>query len=69
MFRRYGLILPVAFAVAGCAVRPGTSTFTERDSLGIRILESREPEWTEDHRWHLSAEPAVEIGLAEGPEE
>lgn len=69
MFRHYASILTAALAIAACADRPDTSAFTERDSLGIRILKSHRPEWTEDHRWHLSSEPAVEIGLAEGPEE
>lgn len=69
MYWRYSSILPAAIALAACADGPATSAFTERDSLGIRILESHEPEWTEDHRWRVSSEPAVEIGLAEGPEE
>ena len=69
MYRHLVSILPAALALAACAVRPGTSTFTERDSLGIRILESHEPDWTEDSRWYLSSEPTVEIGVAEGPEE
>jgi hypothetical protein len=66
VYWRYSSILPAALALAACAVRPSDTAFTERDSLGIRILESHEPEY---HGWNLSSEPAVEIGVAEGPEE
>ena len=69
MYRHCYSILPAAIALAACADGPATSAFTERDSLGIRILESHEREWTEGRRWRVSPEPAVEIGLAEGPEE
>lgn len=42
----------------------GSATF--RDSAGIQIVENRGGRWGEDGGWQLSAEPRLQIGVAEG---
>lgn len=37
-----------------------------RDSLGIRIIENREPAWTEGEHWRVDAEPALSLGTVAG---
>jgi hypothetical protein len=41
----------------------------ERDSAGIKIVESFEGSWTAGEGWRLSEQPVVTIGAEEGPEE
>jgi hypothetical protein len=42
---------------------------TVRDSAGVTIVENTEPLWAEGEGWRLSAEPALTIGMLDGPEE
>lgn len=69
MYRLIASILPATLALAACGDGQAGSALTERDSLGIRILESHQPERTGEPGLHLSAGPTVEIGVAEGAEE
>lgn len=39
-----------------------------RDSSGIRIVESPEPQWGEGREWRVAEEPALQIGTVEGEE-
>ena len=41
---------------------------TERDSAGIRIIESSVPAWHDGEAWTVAAEPLVQIGTAAGDE-
>ncbi len=58
------LLVAVAWSCAG--EQTGTRTFTVRDSLGIRIVESHAPTWSEAERWTIDAEPSVDVGVMEG---
>jgi hypothetical protein len=49
---------------AGASAGPVT-----RDSAGIRIVENAAPVWKKGQEWRLSAEPTLEIGMAEGAPE
>jgi hypothetical protein len=57
------------FALSACSGSPPDTGSTVTDSAGIVIVESAASQWTEETRWHLSAEPLVSIGVEEGPEE
>ncbi len=62
------LMLVVGVAVVGCgAGAPDAAPdATTRDSVGITIVESAGPTWTDATGWRLSAEPTVAIGVIEG---
>ena len=59
-------VLALGFAACGGEGKAAGPGFTERDSAGVRIVESVAPAWTEGARWRLSAEPAVQIGEMDG---
>jgi len=40
-----------------------------RDSASITIVENTAPQWGDGEAWRLSAEPVLEIGMMDGPEE
>jgi hypothetical protein len=40
-----------------------------RDSAGVKIVENSAPAWKEGQGWRLSAEPALDIGMVDGPPE
>jgi hypothetical protein len=40
-----------------------------RDSAGVRIVENAAPAWGEGDAWRLSAEPALDVGVLDGPAE
>ena len=42
---------------------------TVRDSAGVRIVESARPAWGDERRWVVDEEPAVEVGMVDGPAE
>lgn len=70
--RRRGLLLACVslLTTAGCeGASPGADAVVVRDSAGVRIVESRAPAWEAGDAWRLSAEPVLQIGLAEGAEE
>lgn len=66
-----------AVAVAGCTSGDDVSSrappVAERDSAGIRIVESATPAWDADRGWRIAATPEVVIGASsnplEGPDE
>ncbi len=60
------LLLTLLLAACGDA-RGGASLATVRDSAGIRIVESSGGTWEEGEAWRVAAQPALEIGMAEGP--
>lgn len=62
------LAIAVAWALAGCGSEdpPRGATTMERDSAGVRIVESAEPVWRAHEGWRIAAEPALEIGEVEG---
>lgn len=65
----FALIVALALAAAACGGADArvAPTSTVRDSAGIHIAESTAPLWAEGERWRLAAEPALEIGMADGP--
>ena len=40
-----------------------------RDSAGVVIVESRQPQWQPGEGWRLSAQPLLQIGTTDGPAE
>jgi hypothetical protein len=62
-------LLPVMLltALAACGGGGGADAAAAvRDSAGIRIVENRGGRWEEGKGWRLSAQPALQIGVAEG---
>ena len=58
------------FAGIGCSSAAETSLQTEvSDSLGLRIVHSREPKWERGEEWSVPSEPILTIGVLDGPEE
>jgi hypothetical protein len=55
--------------LAVCSRDPSSSPFLVRDSAGVTIVESIEGLWAEGEGWTISGEPALTIGVDEGPEE
>lgn len=51
---------------AGADAPPGV---VKRDSSGVRIVETRTPQWIDGAGWHVSSEPTVPIGVVDGPPE
>ncbi|MEW5927216.1 MAG: 6-bladed beta-propeller [Gemmatimonadota bacterium] len=60
------VLLPALAACGGDARAAGPVV---RDSAGVRIVENSAPAWKEGQGWRLSAEPALDIGMVEGPPE
>jgi len=60
-----GLLLSTGCQDSG----PRDTGFTVRDSAGIQMVESAAPAWEPGVGWTLAAEPSLEIGLLDGPEE
>ncbi|MDT8369964.1 MAG: hypothetical protein RQ745_12225, partial [Longimicrobiales bacterium] len=56
---RWFALLAVLAASSGCDTAGGDAgePFTQRDSAGIAIAESRRPAWGEGEGWRLSPEP------------
>ena len=59
------LVLLVASFFA-CTEPEPSSTYTMRDSAGIKIVESSGPAWGPGEAWRLSQEPVLTIGVEEG---
>ena len=53
-------------ACAACGSADAPSTAIVVDSAGIRIVESRSPEWSEGDGWRVSTEPLLSIGSQDG---
>jgi hypothetical protein len=56
------LLLPLA-ACGGDAAAAGP---TVRDSAGISIVQNEVPAWRKGHEWRVSAEPVMDVGVADG---
>lgn len=71
--RRVRLLRTLALALvcaAGCRGGSGSGGATgARDSAGVRIVESRRAEWGDQMRWTVEPEPALQIGMVDGPAE
>ena len=52
----------------GAAAQANAPAFVTRDSAGVRIVENSGPRWSGGLPWRVAAEPALEIGSADGPE-
>lgn len=59
----------VAGAAAGCGAADTAPTYAVRDSAGVRIVESTAPAWRAGEGWRVAAEPSLQIGVVDGPEE
>jgi hypothetical protein len=57
-------VLPVLAACGGDARAAGPVV---RDSAGVQIVENGAPAWKQGRGWRLSAEPALDIGMLDGP--
>ncbi len=57
-------ILPLLAACGGDARAAGPVV---RDSAGVKIVENSAPAWKEGEGWRLAAEPALDIGMLDGP--
>jgi hypothetical protein len=57
--------------LAACGGERGADrdAFTVRDSAGIQIAENGAPAWRDGDAWRLSDEPALEVGMVDGPAE
>jgi hypothetical protein len=64
--RALAIALPT---LAWACESPPLATFVVRDSVGVRIVESAAPSWSEEEGWSVAAEPALSIGALDGPEE
>jgi hypothetical protein len=62
-------LLGAVLAACGAEAEGGAGAVTVRDSSGIEIVESRGDGWEDDEGWRLSAQPLLEIGVAEGSPE
>jgi hypothetical protein len=56
---RLGLAL--AFALSGCGREPPRSLVSQRDSAGIRIVESQAPRWRAGEGWTVDPEPLIDL--------
>jgi hypothetical protein len=68
--RRTILLAVYAGLLTACGDAAPSATAAEpvvRDSAGITIVENHAPRWAEGEGWRVSAEPAVEIGMIDGP--
>jgi hypothetical protein len=67
LLRAAGIGLLPALAACGGDTRAAGPVV--RDSAGVKIVESSAPAWKEGEGWRLSAEPALDIGMVDGPPE
>ena len=56
-------------ALAACGGDTRAAGPVVRDSAGVKIVENSAPSWKEGQGWRLSAEPALDIGMVDGPAE
>jgi hypothetical protein len=65
----FAIILAI-LVLCGCGeAGAGDRGHTVRDSAGVAIVENSAPAWSDDERWTIDPEPAVEIGMLDGPVE
>lgn len=58
---RVSAFLGAAICLA-CASDPGGQASVVRDSLGIQIVENRQPAWGEGDEWQVTTEPMLDLG-------
>lgn len=63
------LVALAAGAAAGCGAADRAPTYAVRDSAGVQIVESTAPAWRAGGSWRVAAEPSLQIGVVDGPEE
>jgi hypothetical protein len=62
------IVLISVATLTACGADPH-STATTRDSAGVVIVESWQSQWQPGEGWHLSTDPILQIGQADGPPE
>lgn len=67
--RRYAFLVLAAVAGACTGDDSSARSVTTHDSAGVMIVESTRPSWEADGEWTISAEPQLDIGVAEGAPE
>lgn len=63
--RNAWIVIPCA-ALAACGGDAAAAGPAVRDSAGIQIVQNTAPAWGKDDGWRVSAEPIMELGVAEG---
>lgn len=64
------VLLLAASTASGCTSAAESSSQAEfSDSADLRIVYSRSPRWVGDEAWTVPSEPALTIGVLNGPEE
>jgi hypothetical protein len=64
------VLLVLSYGATACTSAADPSPRAEIvDSVGVRIVHSGNPRWTENQRWSVPPEPDVVIGVLNGPEE
>jgi len=58
--------LGIIGVMAGCGGEVDPDAVSVRDSLGVRIVESLRPSWTEGLGWEVGEEPLLRLGSVEG---
>ncbi len=58
--------LVLAVTLGACAQDTTSDPTVVRDSAGVQIVENMRPPRTEDAGWRVSAEPILQVGMAEG---
>ena len=66
MRKRLWTVAVVALYACGVGGSSEQPTFVERDSAGVRIVESRRPAWSASDAWTVSSTPVLQIGVVEG---
>lgn len=70
--RSWWILCPwLVLAASGCDELRSDAGWTERDSVGIRIVENDHTQgvWTQAEAWRLSSQPSLQIGTVAGDEE
>jgi hypothetical protein len=60
------MMVVVALSACGVGSSSEQPTFVQRDSAGVRIVESRRPAWSASDAWTVSPTPALQIGVVDG---
>jgi hypothetical protein len=64
-----GALAGLTLLLTVCGGNDANDRVVRRDSSGVTIIESQGPAWREGTGWHLSSQPTLEIGQADGPPE
>ena len=63
---RAGACAALSMLTAACGGDAAAAGPTVRDSAGIRIVQNEAPAWRQGEGWRISAEPVLDVGVAEG---